>query len=124
MCVYFITTIVIWNYVTTINPNSGSYIFYRRLGTSTTPAHRCKDFIFKTYAPKAFKQFRKQFSIEADDFLVSQIFNSQMLFFAKSSKLQLTVNIFTAGSSIYMFDFFHWTTWLASIYPPGIIVYT
>ncbi|KAL5256022.1 hypothetical protein ACHWQZ_G011289 [Mnemiopsis leidyi] len=46
-------------------------VHFPALGTSTTPAHRCKDFIFKTYAPRAFKKFRKEFSIEADDFLVS-----------------------------------------------------
>ncbi|XP_063674808.1 phosphatidylinositol 4-phosphate 5-kinase type-1 alpha-like isoform X2 [Bolinopsis microptera] len=46
-------------------------VHFPALGTSTTPAHRCKDFIFKTYAARAFKKFRKEFSIEADDFLVS-----------------------------------------------------
>ena len=42
-----------------------------RDGSATTPAHRCKDFLFKTYAPRAFKKFRKEFDIEADNFLVS-----------------------------------------------------
>ena len=44
--------------------------FIYREGSATTPAHRCKDFLFRTYAPRAFKKFRKEFDIEADNFLV------------------------------------------------------
>lgn len=40
-------------------------------GSATTVAHRCKDFVFKTYAPRAFRYFREEFEIGADDFLVS-----------------------------------------------------
>lgn len=39
-------------------------------GSATTVAHRCKDFVFKTYAPRAFRYFREEFEIGADDFLV------------------------------------------------------
>lgn len=49
-------------------------------GSATTVAHRCKDFVFKTYAPRAFRYFREEFEIGADDFLVRIISCSKMLF--------------------------------------------
>ena len=51
-------------------PNKFLQDFFFSGGSPTTPAHRCKDFYFKTYAPRAFKRFRNEFGIEADNFLV------------------------------------------------------
>lgn len=42
-----------------------------REGSNLTPAHRCRDFRFRTYAPTAFRYFRDLFGIQPDDFLVS-----------------------------------------------------
>uniref|UniRef100_A0A1B6L1J9 PIPK domain-containing protein n=1 Tax=Graphocephala atropunctata TaxID=36148 RepID=A0A1B6L1J9_9HEMI len=40
-------------------------------GSSHTPAHHYSQFVFKTYAPIAFRYFRDLFGIQPDDFLVS-----------------------------------------------------
>ncbi|XP_022185904.1 phosphatidylinositol 4-phosphate 5-kinase type-1 alpha isoform X7 [Nilaparvata lugens] len=40
-------------------------------GSSHTPAHHYSEFIFKTYAPIAFRYFRDLFGIQPDDFLIS-----------------------------------------------------
>uniref|UniRef100_A0A1B6KF32 PIPK domain-containing protein n=1 Tax=Graphocephala atropunctata TaxID=36148 RepID=A0A1B6KF32_9HEMI len=40
-------------------------------GTNLTPAHHYSEFIFKTYAPIAFRYFRDLFGIQPDDFLIS-----------------------------------------------------
>lgn len=40
-------------------------------GSSLTPAHRYAEFIFKIYAPIAFRYFRELFCIRPDDFMVS-----------------------------------------------------
>lgn len=40
-------------------------------GTNHTPAHHYSEFVFKTYAPIAFRYFRDLFGIQPDDFLVS-----------------------------------------------------
>ena len=42
-----------------------------REGSNLTPAHHYSDFLFKTYAPFAFRYFRELFGIQPDDFLVS-----------------------------------------------------
>jgi 1-phosphatidylinositol-4-phosphate 5-kinase len=39
-------------------------------GSSTTPAHSCSDFTFRTYAPLAFRYFLNLFGIKRDDFMV------------------------------------------------------
>jgi len=39
-------------------------------GGPQTPAHRCSDFSFKTYAPVAFQYFRELFDIRSDDYMV------------------------------------------------------
>lgn len=46
-------------------------------GSNHTPAHHFSEFIFKNYAPIAFRYFRDLFGIQPDDFLVnhSQIFH-------------------------------------------------
>ncbi|XP_075219554.1 phosphatidylinositol 4-phosphate 5-kinase 59B isoform X4 [Lycorma delicatula] len=40
-------------------------------GSSHTPAHHYSEFVFKTYAPIAFRYFRDLFGIQPDDFLIS-----------------------------------------------------
>lgn len=40
-------------------------------GSNLTPAHHYIDFVFKTYAPIAFRHFRDLFGIQPDDYLVS-----------------------------------------------------
>ncbi|XP_046683169.1 phosphatidylinositol 4-phosphate 5-kinase type-1 alpha-like isoform X3 [Homalodisca vitripennis] len=40
-------------------------------GTNLTPAHHYSEFVFKTYAPIAFRYFRDLFGIQPDDFLIS-----------------------------------------------------
>ncbi|KAL4085031.1 hypothetical protein QTP88_027869 [Uroleucon formosanum] len=40
-------------------------------GTNHTPAHHYPEFIFKTYAPIAFRYFRDLFGIQPDDYLIS-----------------------------------------------------
>uniref|UniRef100_T1J4I1 PIPK domain-containing protein n=1 Tax=Strigamia maritima TaxID=126957 RepID=T1J4I1_STRMM len=40
-------------------------------GSNSTPAHRCAEFRFKTYAPVAFRYFRDLFGIQPDDYLLS-----------------------------------------------------
>uniref|UniRef100_A0A1B6E678 PIPK domain-containing protein n=1 Tax=Clastoptera arizonana TaxID=38151 RepID=A0A1B6E678_9HEMI len=40
-------------------------------GSNHTPAHHYSEFIFKTYAPIAFRYFRDLFGIQPDDFLIS-----------------------------------------------------
>lgn len=40
-------------------------------GTNHTPAHHYSEFVFKTYAPIAFRYFRDLFGIQPDDFLIS-----------------------------------------------------
>jgi len=40
-------------------------------GTNHTPAHHDPEFIFKTYAPIAFRYFRDLFGIQPDDYLIS-----------------------------------------------------
>ncbi|XP_078666989.1 phosphatidylinositol 4-phosphate 5-kinase type-1 beta-like isoform X26 [Branchiostoma floridae x Branchiostoma belcheri] len=46
-------------------------VFFPGEGSNLTPAHRCPDFRFKTYAPMAFRFFRQLFGIQPDDFLIS-----------------------------------------------------
>ncbi|XP_075223264.1 phosphatidylinositol 4-phosphate 5-kinase type-1 alpha-like isoform X2 [Lycorma delicatula] len=40
-------------------------------GTECTPAHRYPQFVFKSYAPMAFRHFRDLFGIKPEDFLLS-----------------------------------------------------
>ncbi|XP_034243346.1 phosphatidylinositol 4-phosphate 5-kinase type-1 alpha-like isoform X2 [Thrips palmi] len=40
-------------------------------GSNLTPAHHYIDFVFKTYAPIAFRHFRDLFGIQPDDYLIS-----------------------------------------------------
>lgn len=40
-------------------------------GSNSTPAHHYIDFVFKTYAPIAFRHFRDLFGIQPDDYLIS-----------------------------------------------------
>ncbi|XP_065187947.1 phosphatidylinositol 4-phosphate 5-kinase type-1 alpha-like [Sycon ciliatum] len=47
-------------------------------GSGQTPAHDYGSFKFKTYAPLAFRHFREEFHIKADDFLVS-LCNEQLI---------------------------------------------
>jgi len=42
-------------------------------GSNLTPAHHYIDFVFKTYAPIAFRYFRDLFGIQPDDFLVRNL---------------------------------------------------
>ncbi|XP_030644469.1 phosphatidylinositol 4-phosphate 5-kinase type-1 alpha, partial [Chanos chanos] len=46
-------------------------IFFPSEGSNLTPAHHYSDFMFKTYAPIAFRYFRELFGIRPDDFLYS-----------------------------------------------------
>lgn len=39
-------------------------------GSNLTPAHHYGDFMFKTYAPIAFRYFREMFGIRPDDYMV------------------------------------------------------
>ncbi len=43
-------------------------------GSSTTPAHACADFTFKTVAPLAFRYFLNLFGIRREDFMVRLFF--------------------------------------------------
>nr|XP_005999461.1 PREDICTED: phosphatidylinositol 4-phosphate 5-kinase type-1 beta isoform X2 [Latimeria chalumnae] len=46
-------------------------VFLPSEGRNLTPAHHYPDFIFKTYAPLAFRYFRELFGIKPDDYLYS-----------------------------------------------------
>lgn len=46
-------------------------LYYPREGTSATPPHRFSNFKFYSYAPLAFRHFRKAFGIDTSDFLMS-----------------------------------------------------
>jgi hypothetical protein len=40
-------------------------------GSSTTPAHKMRDFKFRDYAPKVFRRLRHLFGVDSSDYLVS-----------------------------------------------------
>ncbi|XP_029919855.1 phosphatidylinositol 4-phosphate 5-kinase type-1 alpha-like isoform X2 [Myripristis murdjan] len=46
-------------------------IFFPSEGSNLTPGHHYSDFLFKTYAPMAFRYFREMFGIRPDDYLYS-----------------------------------------------------
>uniref|UniRef100_A0AAQ6IU66 PIPK domain-containing protein n=1 Tax=Anabas testudineus TaxID=64144 RepID=A0AAQ6IU66_ANATE len=46
-------------------------IFFPSEGSNLTPAHHYGDFMFKTYAPIAFRYFREMFGIRPDDYMYS-----------------------------------------------------
>lgn len=46
------------------------YARFPASGTPSTPAHTLSDFDFKAYAPRAFRHFREEFGIKAEDFMV------------------------------------------------------
>ncbi|XP_026273731.1 phosphatidylinositol 4-phosphate 5-kinase type-1 alpha isoform X8 [Frankliniella occidentalis] len=61
-------------------------------GSNLTPAHHYIDFIFKTYAPIAFRHFRDLFGIQPDDYLISMC----------SAPLRALSNPGASGSIFYL----------------------